>query len=208
MATASLKDAAGLGVALVNQDGNQGDDPVGLEGLEDIRRHDGLSHSAGGCSIVSAGSSSRQCGSHTNGSNDVAQNVVLCALLGEGLGEADQGKLGGGVVGLAEAAKQTGGGRGVDDTAVLLLSEVRPGGLGALVGALDVDLDNQVPVLVLDVLEADVTQDAGVVDEDIDATEGLDGGVDDALAVLDRVVVCDSLAAGCLDLVDDDISGL
>ena len=51
------------------------------------------------------------------------------------------------------------------------------------------DANDQVPVLVLDVLEADVSEDTGVVDEDVDAAKGLDGGVDDALAVLYRVVV-------------------
>jgi hypothetical protein len=71
-----------------------------------------------------------------------------------------------------------------------------------------VHLDDQVPVLVLEVLEGNVAQDAGVVDEDVDAAKGLDGGLDDALAVLDAVVVGDGLAAGLFDLVDDDISGL
>jgi hypothetical protein len=71
-----------------------------------------------------------------------------------------------------------------------------------------VDLHDQVPVLILDVLEADISQDTGVVDEDIDSAEGIDGSLDDALAVLDRVVVGDGLSAGGLDLVDDDIGSL
>jgi len=85
---------------------------------------------------------------------------------------------------------------------------MRPGGARALVGALDVDLEDQVPVRILHVLEADVPEDAGVVDEHIDASEALDGRVDDLLAVLDRVVVGHGLSAGGLDLVDDDIGGL
>jgi hypothetical protein len=71
-----------------------------------------------------------------------------------------------------------------------------------------VHLEDQVPVLVLHVLEADVAQDTGVVDEHVDAAEGLDGRVDDLVAVLDAVVVGDGLAARGLDLVDDDIGGL
>jgi len=71
-----------------------------------------------------------------------------------------------------------------------------------------VDLHDEVPVLVLDVLEGDVAQDTGVVEEDIDAAKRLDGRLDDALAVLDAVVVGDGLAASGLDLVDDDISSL
>lgn len=70
------------------------------------------------------------------------------------------------------------------------------------------DLEDQVPVLVLDVLEADVSQDTGVVDEDINATERLDRGVDDLVTVLYGVVVCDCLSAGLLYLVDDYIGGL
>lgn len=70
------------------------------------------------------------------------------------------------------------------------------------------DLVNQVPVLVLDVLEADVSQDTSIVDQDINATKRLDGRLDDLLAVLDRVVVGDGLAARGLDLVDNYISSL
>jgi hypothetical protein len=71
-----------------------------------------------------------------------------------------------------------------------------------------VDLEDEVPVLVLHVLEADIAQDAGVVDEDIDAAESLDGRLDDAVAILDAVVVGDGLAASGLDLVDDNIGSL
>lgn len=48
VATTDLVDATGLlGVALVDEGGDQGNDPVGLEVLQDIRRHDGLGHAAG-----------------------------------------------------------------------------------------------------------------------------------------------------------------
>lgn len=70
------------------------------------------------------------------------------------------------------------------------------------------DLHDQVPVLILDVLEADISQDTGIVDEDIDSAESTDGSLDDALAVLDRVVVGDGLSARGLDLVDDDVGSL
>ena len=112
------------------------------------------------------------------------------------------------VVSLAKAAKETGSRGGVDDAAILLLSEVGPSGLGALVGALDVDLDDKVPVRILDVLEADIAEDTGVVDEHIDAAESLDGGLNNALAVLDGVIVGNGLAASSLDLVDYNIGGL
>ena len=192
VATTNLEDGAGLaGVVLVGKDSNEGDDPLRLHEGKNIRGHNGLGHAAGG-----------------DGSNDVGENVVLDALLGEGLGEADHGELGGRVVGLAKVTEETGGGGGVDDATELLLAEVGPGGAGSLVGALDVDLEDEVPVLILHVLEGDVAEDTGVVDEDIDAAELLDGGLDDLVAVLDAVVVGDGLAASGLDLVDNHIGSL
>jgi len=67
---------------------------------------------------------------------------------------------------------------------------------------------NQIPVLVLHVLEADITEDTSVVDQDIDAAECLDGGLDDLVAIGDTVVVGNGLAACGFDLVDNNISGL
>jgi hypothetical protein len=70
------------------------------------------------------------------------------------------------------------------------------------------NLEDQVPVSLLHVLEADISQDAGVVDEDIDAAKGIDGSLDDGFAILDRIVVGDGLAACRADLVDDLVGGL
>lgn len=70
------------------------------------------------------------------------------------------------------------------------------------------NLEDQVPVLVLDILEADITQDAGIVDQDIDATKCLNGSLDDLVAVLDGVVIGNSLATVLLDLIDYYIGGL
>lgn len=70
------------------------------------------------------------------------------------------------------------------------------------------DLHDQVPILVLEVLEANVTENTGIVDEDIDSAKGLDGGLDNGLAILDGIVVGHGLAASSLDLVYDNIGGL
>jgi hypothetical protein len=145
----------------------------------------------------------------TNWGNDVAVDVVLGTLLGQALSETNHCQLGSyrdthmlaiccdmstwceggrkptGVVALAEATEETGSRGGVDDTAVLLLSEVRPSSAGALVGASDVDLHDEVPVLVLHVLEADVSQNASIVDEHVDSAKGLDGSLDNLVAILD-----------------------
>ena len=83
-----------------------------------------------------------------------------------------------------------------------------PGGSGALVRSADVHLHDQVPVLVLHVLESDIAENAGIVDEDIDAAERINGSLDDGLAVLDRIIVGDGLAAGSADLLDDDVCSL
>lgn len=85
---------------------------------------------------------------------------------------------------------------------------MRPGSPGAFVSSLYVHLDKEIPVLVLEVLEGYVSQNTRVIDEDVDPPEGLDGSLDDAFAVLDRVVVGDGLATCGFDLIDDDIGSL
>lgn len=67
---------------------------------------------------------------------------------------------------------------------------------------------DQIPILILHVLEADVTEDASIVDEDVDAAKGLDGGLDDPVTILDTVVVGDGLSTGSLDLFDNHVCGL
>lgn len=67
---------------------------------------------------------------------------------------------------------------------------------------------DEIPVRVLHVLEADIPQDTRVVEKHIDTAKVLDGSLDDSLAVLDAVIVGDSLAAGGPDLIDNDICGL
>lgn len=74
-----------------------------------------------------------------------------------------------------------------------------------LVCTLDVNGHNDIPVLVGHVLEGHVSEDTSVVDENIDSAGGIDSGLNDAVTVLDGVVVGNSLAASGLDLVDNDI---
>jgi hypothetical protein len=71
-----------------------------------------------------------------------------------------------------------------------------------------VDVVNQVPIRLLHVLEADISQNAGVVDKDIDSAEGIDSGLNDGLAILNRVVVGNCLATCGADLLDDFVGGL
>ena len=78
----------------------------------------------------------------------------------------------------------------------------------ALVCSVDMDAVDQIPVRLFHVLEADISQDTGVVDENIDAAEGINGCLDNSLSVFYRVVVGDRLAASGADRLDDFICGL
>src|SRR5262249_10255285 len=71
----------------------------------------------------------------------------------------------------------------------------------------DVDAVDEIPVLLAELVEARVAEDAGVVDDDVDAPPGVERGLHDLAAVLDRVVVGDGLAARGLDLLDDLVGG-
>jgi hypothetical protein len=77
-----------------------------------------------------------------------------------------------------------------------------------LVCSLYVDVVDEVPIRLLHVLEADISQNAGIVDEDINATKGINGRLDDGFSILDRIVVADRLAACGADLFDDFVCGL
>lgn len=109
---------------------------------------------------------------------------------------------------MSKAAEKTRSTGCVDHAAVLLFPEVWPCGSRTLVCSLDVHLHNEVPVLILHVLEADIPEDAGIVDEHVDPAKGLDRRLDDLVSILNRVVVRDGLAAGGCDFVDDSVGRL
>jgi len=71
-----------------------------------------------------------------------------------------------------------------------------------------VDLVDELPVRLLHVLEADIAQDASVVDEHVDAPKGIDRSLDDSIAILNRVVVGDRVTACGFDLLNDLVGGL
>ena len=135
----------------------------------------------------------------------VGLDVVLGALDGEHPREADETHLGGAVVGLAEVAEDARRRRRRDDPAVALLAHVDPRRLGDVERAAEVDVEDGVDEVGGEVLERLVAEDAGVVDDDVDAPEGVDCGLHDRRSALgrgDRVGVGDRFAAGGLDLVD------
>lgn len=77
-----------------------------------------------------------------------------------------------------------------------------------LVCTVGVNSVDQIPVGILHVLKANIPQNTGIVEQNIDAAERLDGGLDDSFTVLNAVVVGHGLAAGGTDLLDDIICGL
>ena len=70
------------------------------------------------------------------------------------------------------------------------------------------DLVDQIPVLIFHVLEADIPQDASIIDEDINAAKILNSGVDNLLACFNAVVVGHRLAAGGFDFLHNQVCGL
>jgi hypothetical protein len=71
-----------------------------------------------------------------------------------------------------------------------------------------VNSDDQVPILIFHVLEADISENARIVDEDMDATEGFDSRLDDLVTILDAVVIGNRLASGSFDFVYYHIGSL
>jgi len=109
---------------------------------------------------------------------------------------------------LAETSKETGCRGGIDDSSILLFSEVWPCSSSTLIGTLDMNIHNKVPVLVLHILEADIPKDARIVDQNVDAPEVLDSGLNDLLAICYAVVVGYGFTACSFDLIHHNIGSL
>jgi hypothetical protein len=77
-----------------------------------------------------------------------------------------------------------------------------------LVSAADMNGHNQIPVLVLHILEADIPQNPRIVYQHINPSEVIDGCFNDSFAILDTVVVGDGFAALRSDLLDNSIGSL
>ena len=140
-----------------------------------------------------------------NGRHAVGAHLEAGHVERDRLRQPDDAELGGGVVGLAEVADQAGRGGEVDEGAGLLVLEVGRRRLRHVEGAVEVHLDDGVPVDRAHAVEDAVAQDAGVVDHAVDAAEVVDRRLDDALGALrvgDAVAVGHRRAAGLLDLAD------
>ena len=146
------------------------------------------------------------------GGDAVHGDAVAGQLVGGDDRERGDPGLGRAVVGLADVAVDARRRRGVDEAGVDVLAGLRPvtpvggGEVRRAGGALQVHLDDGVPLGLAHVGQHAVAQDAGVVDQHVEAAVGVDGLGDDALGaapVADVVGVGHRLAAGGDDLVDD-----
>src|SRR5699024_7781957 len=104
------------------------------------------------------------------GADGIRGDAVAGEFTGEGLGEGDHATLAGGVDGLAGGAHAGGIGTDVDDgSPTLLLHHHACHGLGAVQGAVEVDVDDAVPDVRFDLQEGADLVPAGVVHQDVDA---------------------------------------
>lgn len=67
------------------------------------------------------------------------------------------------------------------------------------------NIDNIVPLLVGHVGKSLVTEDTGVVDQDIDSAKVVDGGLDDSITILNISLVANGLASELLDFLNGSI---
>ena len=70
------------------------------------------------------------------------------------------------------------------------------------------DFNDQVPIGIRHILEADIPQNTSIINEDINSAKCLYCSIDNLLAVLNAVIIGNSSSAGRLDLLYYDIGGL
>src|SRR3712207_2191762 len=109
---------------------------------------------------------------------------LVSGLAGQRLGQAQQPGLGRGVVRLADAAHLADDRGDHHDPPGAALQHVPERGLGQVEGARQVDVDDPAPVVVGHLQHGAVGGDAGVVDQDVEATVLLDDLGDGAPAVV------------------------
>jgi hypothetical protein len=127
-------------------------------------------------------------GVHVAGRDGVDRDALGRALLGQGLGEAVDAGLGGGVVDLAVLAGLAVDGADVDDAPEAALAHASMHRVSTVEAGAEVGVDDLVPLLVGHLVHGAVAGDAGVVDQDVDRPEVL---LDLGDAGCDRVVVAD-----------------
>ena len=77
-----------------------------------------------------------------------------------------------------------------------------------LVCPFDMNFNDQVPVFVLHVLKTDIPQYSRIVDQNVNTSKFFDSSLDDLLAVLDAIIICNCFPTGGSYLIDNYICGL
>src|SRR5215203_3635996 len=145
-------------------------------------------------------------GLYESGADGVDGDPESGQFLGCRLGESEQPGLGRGVVGLAYVACLSDEGAHVDDLAPALVRHVRQHRVNRVEGAVEVYLDDLVPVVDGELPERAVDVDPGVVDQDVYPVEPLQCLIYELLGLLrvrDVSLNSDSFSSALRDLVDN-----
>ena len=140
-----------------------------------------------------------------SGADRVGADALAAQFARPRLDHADDAELGRRVIGLAEVAVDADDRRCVEDAARILREHDVDDGLGAVVDALQVDVDDAVELVLAHLLELRVLDDAGVVDQRVDAPPLGHHALDhrrDAFLVGDVDDEADGLAAALDDEID------
>src|SRR5262249_27856864 len=140
------------------------------------------------------------------GRDAVGAHIVALHVERDRLRETDDTHLGGSVIRLAEIADEARGRGEMDVGAALLLAEMRSRGARDIEAPHEMDLDDEVPIDGRHAMEDAVAQNAGIVDDGVDAAESVERGANDALragGLGDAVGIGGGSAARRADLLDD-----
>ena len=109
------------------------------------------------------------------------------------------------IIALTKVTVDTARRGGVDDAAVFLLQKDGPGSLGNLIGTTQMNVQDGVPEVVIHVRECLVPEDTGIVNDDVETAERINGALDDLLSILGGSFHASGLSAQFLDLSNDGI---
>jgi hypothetical protein len=145
------------------------------------------------------------------GTQRIDADVVLRAFDLQHVHQSDQAGLGGTVVCLPEVAVDAGGRCRHQDAAEVRRAHVRPYGLAADRRTQQVHVEHRAEIGQRRLGETGVAQDAGIVDEDVDAAPALDHGCDhvrNLLGIGDACAMRHRLATRLPDFCGHALSGL
>src|SRR5579863_4106298 len=175
-----LVDSAGQETA-VHRDGGAGDESGGIGGKEDGRAHqllhlsEALHGSAHQEFLAARGAVQQflvQGGTEHAGHNGVYAHAVGRPFHRQGAGESEHAAFAGGIGGGLEEAEKRGKGSKVDNAAIAALHHVAAKNFAGVKQALEVDIQNSVPVLVAELQGRQTLGDAGGVDQNVHFAEG------------------------------------